>query len=167
MRDETAISIEQAAADLARLLHEKGLRMVTAESCTGGWVAQALTGVVGSSEWFDRGYVTYSNASKQQMLGVSSDTLEAYGAVSEQTVAEMTAGALANSGVDAALAISGIAGPGGGSEQKPVGTVFFAWQLRGEAAVTSREWFEGDRQGVRRQAVVHALMRLHRLIRDG
>lgn len=159
--------VEQLALELAQLLHNRRLRLAVAESCTGGWVATALTAIAGSSEWFDRGYVTYSNQAKQQMLGVRAATLETYGAVSEQTVAEMTRGALAESGVDAVLAISGIAGPGGGTAEKPVGTICFAWQLKGGEAVTDRQWFDGDRQSVRRQAVIHALKQLIRLTGNG
>lgn len=159
-------NLERLANQLAQALHEKKLRMTVAESCTGGWVAMALTGVPGSSEWFDRGFVTYSNQSKQQMLGVRGSTLEQFGAVSEQTVAEMTAGALTESGTDAALAISGVAGPGGGTLEKPVGTVCFAWQLRQGRPVTAREWFAGDRQAVRRQAAAHAIKRMIQLLED-
>ena len=158
--------IEQLARAVGELLFERKLRLAAAESCTGGWVAMALTGIPGSSSWFDRGYVTYSNASKIQMLGVQPRTLDTEGAVSEQTVAEMTQGALGKSGVDVALAISGIAGPGGGTAEKPVGTVCFAWQRQGEEAIVSRQRFDGDRQQVRRQAVVHALTQLLELVRN-
>lgn len=167
MADKNSSSIPQLANALARLLHGQGLHLTVAESCTGGWVAMALTGVVGSSEWFDRGYVTYSNQSKQQMLGVKATTLQTHGAVSEQTVAEMTSGALKASGADLALAISGIAGPGGGTAEKPVGTVCFAWQLPERQPVTARQWFAGDREAVRRQAVAHALKRLIELLEHG
>ena len=160
MADQNSNSIPQLAQALARLLHARGLRLTVAESCTGGWVAMALTGIAGSSEWFDRGYVTYSNLSKQQMLGVKAATLQVHGAVSEQTVAEMTQGALKASGADLALAISGIAGPGGGTAEKPVGTICFAWQLPEQQPVTERQWFAGDREAVRREAVAHALARL-------
>jgi len=155
---------QELALEVSQLLRARRLRLAVAESCTGGWVATVLTGIAGSSSWFDRGYVTYSNESKQQMLGVRAETLAAHGAVSEQTVAEMTAGVLAQSGTDVALAISGIAGPGGGTVEKPVGTVYFAWQLKGEEAVTGREWFDGDRESVRRQAVIHALKQLILLV---
>jgi len=155
---------EQLAQRLGERLSRAGLRLAVAESCTGGWLAMALTSVPGSSDWFDRGYVTYSNRSKQEMLGVRGQTLAAHGAVSGQTVAEMTQGVLDGSGVDLALAISGIAGPGGGSAEKPVGTVWFAWQRRGEGARVERHRFAGDRRQVRRQAVVFAL---ERLLADG
>lgn len=158
--------IDRSAKALADLLFARGLNLAVAESCTGGWVAMALTAVPGSSAWFDRGYVTYSNRAKQQVLGVSETTLQQHGAVSEQTVAEMTAGALAASGTDLALAISGIAGPGGGTAEKPVGTVYFAWQRRQRQPVTERHWFAGDREAVRRQAVVHALQGLIQLVEN-
>ena len=118
---ETA-GLEGLALQVAQLLSAQQLRLAVAESCTGGWVAMVLTGIAGSSQWFDRGFVTYSNQSKQQMLGVQAATLETCGAVSEQTVAEMTQGALKASDADVTLAISGIAGPGGGTPAKPVGT---------------------------------------------
>ena len=130
--------------------------LVTAESCTGGWVGQAVTAVAGSSEWFDRGFVTYSNAAKQEMLGVSAATLERHGAVSEETAREMAAGALARSGGTIAVSITGIAGPGGGSAAKPVGLVCFGWAGKGRVVVESRR-FDGDRDSVRRQAVLRAL----------
>ncbi|MGD8590068.1 MAG: nicotinamide-nucleotide amidase [Chromatiales bacterium] len=167
MDQQNTVSFEQLSNSVARLLLRKGLRLAVAESCTGGWVAMVLTAVPGSSEWFDRGYVTYSNRSKQQMLGVQETTLEAFGAVSEQTVAEMTAGALAAGGTDLALAISGIAGPGGGTSEKPVGTVCFAWQRSQQQPVTARCLFSGDREAVRRQAVVHALQGLIDLVEHG
>ncbi len=166
MAGQNASSIPQLANGVAQLLQARGLRLSVAESCTGGWVAMALTGIAGSSEWFDRGYVTYSNQSKQQMLGVKAATLQSHGAVSEQTVAEMTEGALKASGADLALAVSGIAGPAGGSAEKPVGTVCFAWELRAQQPVTARQWFAGDREAVRRQAVVHALQGLIEMVKD-
>ncbi|MCU7906882.1 MAG: nicotinamide-nucleotide amidase [Candidatus Thiodiazotropha sp. (ex Epidulcina cf. delphinae)] len=151
----------------ARQLCRRGFRLVAAESCTGGWLAKVLTDLPGSSEWFDRGFVTYSNQAKQTMLGVTSRTLQRYGAVSEATVAEMTQGALRESGADVAVAISGVAGPGGGSEEKPVGTVCFAWQIKEREVIVGREWFGGDRKQVRRQAVVHALKQLERILGNG
>ena len=130
--------------------------LVTAESCTGGWVAQAVTSVAGSSAWFDRGFVTYSNAAKQEMLGVRPQTLRAHGAVSEETAREMARGALERSAGTLAVAITGIAGPGGGSAGKPVGSVCFAW-ARGGAVHSETHHFRGDRESVRRQSVVLAL----------
>src|SRR3569832_3035703 len=115
------------AATVGEALQRRGLLLATAESCTGGWVAQAMTAVVGSSQWFDRGFVTYSNAAKSEMLGVRGATLATHGAVSEATVREMVAGALAHSGAQVALAITGIAGPGGGCLFLSVGSVWLAW----------------------------------------
>jgi nicotinamide-nucleotide amidase len=136
-----------------------GLRAVTAESCTGGWVAKALTDVAGSSGWFDGGFVTYANAAKMRDLGVRATTLEAQGAVSESVVREMAAGALAVTGAGIAIAVSGIAGPGGGSPAKPVGSVWFglaraAPTLKVEATLRR---FTGDRERIRRAAVALAL----------
>ena len=167
MAEQDTNDIERLSNTVAQLLLSRGLRLAVAESCTGGWVAMALTAIPGSSEWFDRGYVTYSNSAKQQVLGVSEATLQRYGAVSEQTVAEMTAGTLTTSATDLALAISGIAGPGGGTVEKPVGTVCFAWQCKHRPAVTARRLFDGDREAVRRQAVVHALQGLIELVEHG
>jgi nicotinamide-nucleotide amidase len=130
--------------------------LATAESCTGGWVAQAVTSVAGSSAWFDRGFVTYTNAAKRELLGVLAETLERHGAVSEQTAREMALGALQRSAATIAVSITGIAGPGGGSADKPVGMVCFAWATaRGLTSETRR--FSGDREGVRRQSVIRAL----------
>jgi nicotinamide-nucleotide amidase len=142
---------------VAARLRAKGLMLTTAESCTGGWVAQAVTAVGGSSEWFERGFVTYSDAAKQEMLGVSARTLAAHGAVSEETAREMAIGALGHSRAHVALAITGIAGPTGGSPEKPLGMVCFAWVTKGGlvSAVTHR--FNGDRESVRRQSVIAAL----------
>jgi nicotinamide-nucleotide amidase len=130
--------------------------LVTAESCTGGWVAQAVTSVAGSSEWFERGYVTYSNAAKREALGVSRQLLERHGAVSEQTARAMARGALARSRGTIALAITGIAGPGGAVPGKPVGTVCFAW-AQGRRMRSETRRFRGGRDRVRRQSVIHAL----------
>lgn len=135
----------------------KRLMLTTAESCTGGWVAQAVTSVAGSSNWFERGFVTYSDAAKRQMLGVRKRTLAVHGAVSEETAREMAIGALAHSGAQVALAITGIAGPGGGSPEKPLGMVCFAWAVTdGKINVQTRH-FKGDRESVRRQSVIAAL----------
>jgi nicotinamide-nucleotide amidase len=158
--------INQLSLQLAERLLNLGIRLVVAESCTGGWVAKVLTDLPGSSEWFDRGYVSYSNLAKQSMLGVSSETLERFGAVSLQTVGEMTRGALQQSGADLALAISGIAGPGGGSEEKPVGTVCFSWQLSDQPPQLELCYFPGDRDQVRLQSVEHALRQLIGLLQD-
>lgn len=133
------------------------LLLACAESCTGGWVAQAVTAVAGSSDWFDRGFVTYSNAAKQEMLGVESVTIDRFGAVSEETAREMASGALMHSRADVALAITGVAGPAGGTPAKPVGMVCFAWALRNGATESDTRRFAGDREQVRRESVVAAL----------
>jgi len=140
----------------AQLL-SRGEWLVTAESCTGGWVAQSITAIAGSSAWFDRGFVTYSNAAKQEMLGVPVATLSRHGAVSEATARAMAQGAIANSRADWAIAITGIAGPGGGSPDKPVGTVCFAWAQRDGGCEAQTCCFDGDRAAVREQSVIHAL----------
>jgi len=158
-------------ADLADLslhvggaLRERSLTLATAESCTGGWTAQIVTHTAGSSGWFDRGFVTYANQAKVEMLGVNPETLAAHGAVSVETAAEMAVGALARSDAGVALAITGVAGPGGGSTEKPVGTVCFAWCRRGQAPVVERNHFSGDRESIRRQSAIHALDGLLRLL---
>lgn len=140
----------------ARLLaaHE---RLVTAESCTGGWIAKAMTDIAGSSDWFDCGMAAYSYEAKQALLGVRPQTLESCGAVSRETVVEMVSGALANSGGSIAVAVTGIAGPGGGSADKPVGTVWIGWKRRGGYARAEVFHFDGDREAVRRQTVAAAL----------
>ena len=145
------------AQQLAAALLQRHQTLAVAESCTGGWVAKVLTDLPGSSRWFDRGFVTYSNAAKQEMLGVSAATLDAAGAVSEATVREMAAGVLAHSPADMALAISGIAGPGGATPGKPVGTVCFAWATRVGLQRMETVQFAGDRDAVRRQSVARAL----------
>jgi len=142
---------------IGALLVAKGHKLATAESCTGGWIAKCLTDVPGSSEWFERGFVTYSNQAKQEMLGVKDATLIAEGAVSEATVAEMVVGALRHSAAQCALAVSGIAGPGGGTAEKPVGLVWFAWKRVDGPCRCRWHIFEGDREAVRVQAVQTAL----------
>ena len=142
---------------VSKKLHENNLSLVSVESCTGGWVAKQITDLAGSSTIFDRGFVTYSNQAKQEMLGVSKETLDNYGAVSEQVVAEMVLGALKNSQADIALSISGIAGPGGGTAEKPVGTVCFGWMKRGGKAVVKTLLIEGDRDKIRKRAVEFSL----------
>jgi nicotinamide-nucleotide amidase len=149
--------MQSLAQKLGERLKAAKALLVTAESCTGGWVAQVVTSVAGSSEWFERGFVTYSNAAKQELLGVRAETLRQHGAVSEETAREMAAGALARSRGTVAVSITGVAGPGGGSPDKPVGTVCFAWaDSRGPVASQSMQ-FAGDREAVRRQSVIHAL----------
>ena len=144
------------AGQVAARLSEKGMMLAAAESCTGGWVAKVCTDLAGSSGWFERGFVTYSNEAKREMLGVSLRTIAEHGAVSEATVREMASGALARSRAQVSLAISGIAGPGGGTEGKPVGMVWFAWATAGRVQ-TKREYFSGNREAVRRAAVITAL----------
>ncbi|HET7298717.1 MAG TPA: CinA family protein [Burkholderiales bacterium] len=148
--------MEDLAKRLGERLAASGQVLAIAESCTGGWVAQAVTAIAGSSDWFDRGFVTYSNDAKQEMLGVRADTLARHGAVSEQTAREMAQGALARSKATVALAVTGVAGPGGGSMEKPVGMVCFAWASR-QTIRTETIHFSGDRESVRRQSVIHAL----------
>jgi nicotinamide-nucleotide amidase len=147
----------ELAIRVGTALKARGLVLATAESCTGGWIAQAVTAVPGSSDWFDRAFVTYSNRAKREMLGVRADTLDRHGAVSEDTAREMATGALAASGAGVTVAVTGVAGPTGGTPAKPVGMVCFAWALAGGRvdAVTRR--FAGDRQAVRRQSVIFAL----------
>jgi nicotinamide-nucleotide amidase len=157
MASNFSAEIERLSRELGGTLHSRGLKLVTAESCTGGWIAQAVTAVPGSSHWFDRGYVTYSNAAKRDELYVSEATLQRYGAVSEECVRELVTGALERSGCDVALAVSGIAGPGGGTAQKPVGTVCFGWGARGAQAMSATRLFSGERASVREQAVAFAL----------
>ncbi|MFM1886019.1 MAG: hypothetical protein RL026_1176 [Pseudomonadota bacterium] len=154
-------SLQQQAAAVGSLLRERGLRVVTVESCTGGYVAKLLTDVAGSSRWFDCGYVTYSNAAKQRDVGVAAETLARHGAVSEATVCEMAAGALQRTGTDGAVAISGVAGPDGGTARNPVGSVWFAaaWRRSGQppAMQALHHQFSGSRDDVRRQAAAVAL----------
>jgi nicotinamide-nucleotide amidase len=150
-------SLFNLAEETGNALKARGWMLATAESCTGGWVGEAVTAVAGSSSWYDRGFITYTNASKQEMLGVQAQTLEQNGAVSEATVREMAVGVLKHSPADISLAISGIAGPGGGSPDKPVGTVCFAWSIKNGPLKSEQRVFTGDRHAVRQQAVSHAL----------
>jgi len=145
------------ARRLGARLKRSRLLLVAAESCTGGWIAQAVTSVAGSSEWFERGFVTYSNASKRELLGVRAATLARHGAVSEETAREMAAGALRRSRAQIAVAVTGVAGPGGGTRAKPVGMVCFAWALKKGGAQSAVRRFRGGRESVRRQSVVAAL----------
>ena len=151
-------SVLRALAEtLGRRMLASHHRLVTAESCTGGWIAKAVTDVAGSSAWFDCGMAAYSYEAKQAMLGVNPHTLEIHGAVSRETVVEMVSGALVHSGATIAVAVTGIAGPGGGTEDKPVGTVWVAWKRRGGYPRAEVFHFEGDRDAVRRQTVAAAL----------
>lgn len=153
--DEAALV--EAAAGLGRVLLQTGERLVTAESCTGGWVAACVTAIAGSSDWFERGFVTYSNEAKQELLGVPGATLVAHGAVSGETAAAMAEGALRASRASVAVAITGVAGPTGGSDAKPVGTVWFGFARSSHPALVRLRRFDGDRRAVRAQAVAYAL----------
>lgn len=149
--------IDRLAGEVGFLLKKTSIKLVVAESCTGGWVAQAITSVAGSSDWFDRGFVTYSNEAKTEMLGVPAALIVQHGAVSEAVVKEMAIGAVKNSRAHLSVAISGVAGPGGGSADKPVGTVWIAWgQKRGYAEAQVFR-LTGDRAAIRARSVVMAL----------
>lgn len=144
-------------SSLISTLTEKHWRLVTAESCTGGLVAATLTDIAGSSAWFEGSFVTYSNDAKKRMLSVPDTVLQQYGAVSEQTAKAMAQGALQHSSADVSIAITGIAGPSGGSEEKPVGMVCFAWAIKTGALSSQTQYFDGDRQAIRHQAMLHAI----------
>ena len=148
--------MDELARKLGARLKRGNETLATAESCTGGWAAQVVTSVAGSSAWFERGFVTYSNAAKQELLGVRTETLRAHGAVSEETAREMARGALERSRATVAVSITGVAGPAGGTPEKPVGTVCFAW-ARGGAVRSETRQFGGDRESIRRQSVILAL----------
>ena len=153
--------MDKEIIELARLLgavlKQKSMKMVTAESCTGGGIAQAITEIPGSSAWFDSGFVIYSNEAKVQMLQVKQSTLDQYGAVSKEVAIEMVEGCLSIRNADLAVSVTGIAGPDGGSEQKPVGTVYISWKVKGEKAVCIMQSFSGDRSHIREQTVKCAL----------
>lgn len=149
---------------LAELLTQQGLLLAVAESCTGGWLAKVCTDISGSSNWFDRGFVTYSNRAKQQMLGVNEQTLLLEGAVSEAVVIEMVTGVLQHSDARVAVSISGVAGPDGGTDEKPVGTVWFAWKRTSMPVVTCCHHFDGNRNDIRHQAVERSLQGLLDLV---
>lgn len=153
----TVAELEQLASALGEALLARGWRVATAESCTGGWVGQVLTSIPGSSAWYDRGFITYANAAKMEMLDVPAATLETRGAVSEDTASAMAHGALAHSHAQVSLAVTGIAGPGGGSPQKPVGIICYAWALSDGTEVTSTCRLSGDRDEIRARAVAAAL----------
>ncbi len=155
MNDDEALN--RLAKTVAVRLAERGQWLATAESCTGGWIAKCLTDIAGSSGWFERGLVSYSNRAKGELLGVPEATIARFGAVSEQTARAMTDGVLVHAPVDHAIAVTGIAGPGGGTADKPVGTVWIAWQTRGGDAQARPFRFVGDREQVRRETVGAAL----------
>jgi len=162
--NEITVLVDQVAEHLLR--HQQ--KIAVAESCTGGWVAKVLTDLAGSSEWFERGFVTYSNQAKGEMLSVSETTLNTFGAVSQETVGEMALGTLNNSHADFSLSVSGIAGPGGGSEDKPVGLVWFAWakneNKKPVIVASENQIFKGDREAVRQQSVGYAIAKLIALL---
>ena len=156
--------LHQLATELGDMLQARGWMLATAESCTGGWVGQLLTAIPGSSAWYERGFITYANAAKQEMLGVPAEILETHGAVSEETASAMAAGALAHSHAQATLAISGIAGPGGGTPQKPVGLVCYGWALADGTRMSSTCRLDGDREEIRSRAVAAAMRGLIELM---
>ncbi len=161
----TEDDVARLARTLGRACKRRGVDVATAESCTGGGVATAITNIPGSSQWFERGFVTYTNVAKKEMLGVSQDTLRKHGAVSEEVAREMAAGALKRSHASVSVSVTGIAGPTGGSREKPVGLVWFAWGVRGGAIQARRFRFDGDRLAVRLQSVAVALQGLIDLLR--
>ena len=153
-------TLKMLAKRIGARLRKRKLKLATAESCTGGWIAQAVTSVSGSSAWFDRGFVTYSNAAKRELLGVRARTLSRFGAVSRETAREMAAGALARSRAQVSIAVTGVAGPTGGTRKKPVGMVCIAWSRRKGAMESVTRRFLGGRERVRRQSVIAALQGL-------
>nr|VFK45416.1 MAG: nicotinamide-nucleotide amidase [Candidatus Kentron sp. SD]VFK49739.1 MAG: nicotinamide-nucleotide amidase [Candidatus Kentron sp. SD] len=163
-------TIHELATRIGSALTRRGFLLVTAESCTGGWIAEVITSIAGSSTWFDRGFITYSNLSKQEMLGVLAKTLETHGAVSEAVAREMVAGALLHSVARAGLSVTGIAGPGGSAPDKPVGMVCFAWAMKGHGNKppirlgSMTKYFSGDRKSIRQQAVVTGLRGIMEMI---
>lgn len=159
--------LDTLAEELGQRLEAAGLMLATAESCTGGWMSKVVTDIPGSSAWFDRGFVTYGNPAKQEMLSVSDAAIADHGAVSEEIAQEMAQGALEHSRAGVAVAITGIAGPTGGTEDKPVGTVCFAWVLPGRSPLSQRVQFAGNREEVRHQSVHLALGRLLELLEIG
>lgn len=153
----TEKKISELAQQLGDCLKDRGMTLATAESCTGGWIAKAITDLPGSSDWFEGSVVCYSNALKHGLLGVPDETLETFGTVSGETVKAMAQGIFDTTAADVAVSVSGIAGPGGGSDAKPVGTVWLCWGKRGESAFAYEFHFEGDRKAVRLQSVEKAL----------
>ena len=156
--------MNNTAYELGLKLKQSNLLLATAESCTGGWVSKLVTDVPGSSAWFDRGFITYSNNAKSEMLGVDRNIITEFGAVSEQTVLAMTQGALAKSNADIAIATSGIAGPDGGSLEKPVGLVCFSWLQSEKFQITESKIFTGDRDQIRLKASYYVLENLSALL---
>ena len=158
--------LESLSTELGTLLTERKLLFTSAESCTGGWVGQSVTGVPGSSKWYGTGFITYSNTAKIKVLGVKKETLKIFGAVSEEVVSEMVEGALSLSKSQLGVAISGIAGPGGGTKERPVGTVCIAWLIEGEEVNSTTKLFSGNRNEVRYATVECALINAIRLIKE-
>ena len=154
----------RAATNLLAACRDRGLMLATAESCTGGLIAAVLTEIAGSSDVVDRGFVTYSNSAKTEMLGVAPELIEAHGAVSAQVAASMAAGALLRSTAALTIAVTGVAGPGGGTKSKPIGTVWFGLGVRGRDTATERQVFPGDRAAVRQATVAHALAMLESVV---
>jgi len=165
MQKISDVDLHQLTTKVAKFLLEKHWLLSSAESCTGGWVAKCCTDIAGSSTWFERGVVTYSNQSKQELLNVKADTLEQFGAVSEQIALEMAQGCLTQSSANISLSITGIAGPDGGSKEKPIGTVWIAWATNFSAKATLYH-FSGNRDAIRRQAVYTALSGIIKNARD-
>ena len=159
--------LQAAAAELGEQLVSRNMMLATAESCTGGWVAKVITDLAGSSQWFECALVSYHNEAKQGLLGVSEQTLKDYGAVSQPAVKEMVLGLLDRCNAKIGVSISGVAGPGGGTDEKPVGTVWMAWARPGRVLEAVKYKFEGDREQVRRQAVYQALQGVKRLLDNG
>ena len=159
-------SIDQLACELGEVLLERQLMIATVESCTGGFIAEAITRVAGSSQWFERGLVTYSNAAKRELVGVNEKTLRTHGAVSSKVAQEMAIGGVRSSSADLAISVTGIAGPDGGSKQKPVGTVYVAWAERSGRVIDRRFLFAGDRHAIRQHTVNSALVGAIRFLKD-
>lgn len=159
--DQSLTNLARAAGDI---LARGDLRLATAESCTGGWISKVVTDVAGSSAWFERGFVCYSNAAKMEMLGVSARTLEQHGAVSKAVAVEMARGAITHRRAGVGVAVTGVAGPGGGTAEKPVGLVWLAWYRSGGALATFEGRFDGDREAIRRRTVEEALQGLIRFL---
>ena len=165
-------NIDHLATEVGEALLARNCKLVTVESCTGGWISQAVTSVSGSSNWFDRGFVTYSNEAKQELVGVLADSLEVHGAVSEKVAIEMALGGLKHSCADIAVSVTGIAGPDGGTPNKPVGTVWIAWANEAGKATAKCYQIGGDRNAIRRETVLNALSGIREFIasktaRDG
>lgn len=158
------MEVADLCAQIGGRLQQRSAMLAIAESCTGGWIAKCITDVAGSSQWFDRGFVTYSNAAKIELVSVNPESLEKFGAVSEQVALEMATGAVNNSQANFSVAVTGIAGPDGGSDLKPVGTVCFAWTEKGGETKVETVHFSGERDGIRSQTVCYALDKLLSLI---